>query len=314
MDQSQKDKILGENTQDEKAAEEKPEEQSILEKKVHKMVANLERKIITPEAAAMLLFAAAVFGILSAGFVYIQDDGGMDTRDPSSGSVAGYVADHLGNPVQNALVSIAPGGLELRTDNAGYYYFPSVLPGNYDLSATAPGYKVQVYRIDVDGFRPQMHMFALEQGVGVIYEDRTLPPPSPSFGDIKIFIGTLFLFGAISALVASFLTIRKKRFKTALFFAVMGVLSYGFLAGSILAGIAAVFIMTEKHQYGGKKEELLCKMCRKMIKKSEGYVECRCSETYHITCASGNKCLICNQNFTEMIVSEGTQHNESIKA
>ncbi|MCK4718680.1 MAG: carboxypeptidase regulatory-like domain-containing protein [Thermoplasmata archaeon] len=275
-----------------------------IDKNILEIVLKLERKIITPESTALLLFSAFIFGIAATGLVFIQADPEMSHAEVAEGNVAGRIVDSDGKYIEGAVVKLKELDREVETNKYGYFYFPSVSPGKYDLMASAAGYTVKIYHIEVDGTHPRMYLFSLPPGSGSEYTDMTSPPSPPSYGAMRLFIGSVFLLGSICALLASVSAFKRKGFKRTLTLASLGVLSYGFIVGSILAGMAALFIMTEKHSYGKEeeeeeKEELFCGICDLSIDKEEGYVECRCGTAYHFQCSLGTVCSSCGQIFNQ---------------
>lgn len=71
-----------------------------------------------------------------------------------SGSVQGTVKSSAsGKAVPGATVTLSPGTLATVTDSTGYYGFPSVTPGTYTLTVTAPGYQPYSQTITVQSGR-----------------------------------------------------------------------------------------------------------------------------------------------------------------
>ena len=67
-----------------------------------------------------------------------------------TGSIAGTILDPFGNVVQGTNVSIRgtnTGSVySTVSSSTGYYVFPSVRPGNYDITVTAAGFKTEVHQ------------------------------------------------------------------------------------------------------------------------------------------------------------------------
>ena len=69
----------------------------------------------------------------------------LATAQTDTGSIGGYVKDPSGGVVPKAKVTITDEGTgavhTLTTDGAGYYVAPNLPPGNYTMSADAPGFR-----------------------------------------------------------------------------------------------------------------------------------------------------------------------------
>ena len=59
------------------------------------------------------------------------------------------VANLLGLPISGATVSLTPGGLTTTTNGNGAFYFPSVAPGIYTVTVSAPLYTTTSQTITV---------------------------------------------------------------------------------------------------------------------------------------------------------------------
>jgi hypothetical protein len=84
---------------------------------------------------SLLLYVMLTFAVLLSNPAYAQVAGA---------TLAGTVTDTSGAAVPNAKVSIKNGstGVErdITTDSAGFYSAPNLLPGVYDITASAPGF------------------------------------------------------------------------------------------------------------------------------------------------------------------------------
>src|SRR5665213_4429886 len=89
--------------------------------------------------AALAVFVVIAIGILGASQTYAQVSGA---------SLSGTVKDSSGAVIPNAQVSItdvATGVVRnATTDSSGFYSAPNLLPGDYEVSVTAPGFSTQV--------------------------------------------------------------------------------------------------------------------------------------------------------------------------
>ncbi|MBZ5661000.1 MAG: TonB-dependent receptor [Acidobacteriia bacterium] len=89
--------------------------------------------------AALAVFVVMAISILGAGQAYAQVSGA---------SLSGTVKDSSGAVILNAQVSVtdvATGVIRnVTTDSSGLYSAPNLLPGNYEVSVTAPGFSTQM--------------------------------------------------------------------------------------------------------------------------------------------------------------------------
>jgi hypothetical protein len=62
-----------------------------------------------------------------------------------SGQISGYVVDQSGSSIPNSTVSLTNDLTSqtrtAKTDTAGSFVFPNLVPGNYSLSATQAGFR-----------------------------------------------------------------------------------------------------------------------------------------------------------------------------
>ncbi|GEM_PF-5075925 len=277
-----------------------------------------ERRIFSPETVALLLVAAFLFGVLSVVFVLAQTQPEFKTPQGTAGDVAGFVRDTNGTPLVGAAVRLKPEGLTTYTNYNGYYLFENVSAGEHEISISMPGYTTAVIRIYVDGQSSRLYDAVLSEGNGTVLQDLRPPRSPPSFIEMKYFLASVFAAGSVSALMGAICSWRREHFRRTLLFAVVGILSYGFLAGSILAGVAVFFLMGQKYAFGTEREEkgerradtdtftipvsdqkLVCYLCNGEIEKGRGYIECGCGATYHLSCGLGKRCVVCGQEFVE---------------
>src|SRR5882672_2350900 len=93
----------------------------------------------TKARGVLALFVIFAIGILSTCTVYAQVAGA---------TLTGTVTDPLGAvipKVQISITTVATGVTRnVVTDNAGLYNAPNLLPGNYEVTMTVPGFSTQV--------------------------------------------------------------------------------------------------------------------------------------------------------------------------
>jgi len=97
------------------------------------------RGLLEKVAVAFFIFSALVLVLLTPVRVYAQVSGA---------TITGTVSDATGAVIPNAQVSmknVATGEVrEVATNAAGFYSAPNLLPGNYEVTASAPGFSTQV--------------------------------------------------------------------------------------------------------------------------------------------------------------------------
>ena len=97
-------------------------------------------KLATRNSLAMrVLFCLAV------GLTVVCSAGRAATAQVLYGSIAGTLTDETGAVVPKAVVTVTNTSTGLSrqatTDGAGYYSFPNLLEGSYDLSVSATGFR-----------------------------------------------------------------------------------------------------------------------------------------------------------------------------
>src|SRR6202047_4672100 len=97
------------------------------------------RGLLKKVAVAFFIFPALVLVLLTTVRVYAQVSGA---------TITGTVSDATGAVIPNAQVSmknLATGEVrEVATNAAGFYSAPNLLPGSYEVTASAPGFSTQV--------------------------------------------------------------------------------------------------------------------------------------------------------------------------
>ena len=228
-------------------------EESLIEKiedigeEVVEDLAILEKKIVSPRTAAFLLLAAAVLGLLSALIILDEQTPTFEQPAVKFNNIAGYVQYENDTPVKGAEVSLLRTKYLTETSPDGYYVLESVPSTDYTLKFSKEGYKDVVIYIRVVGDRPMTYDVTMLPGTGATVKDER-PEPVHLY-ETNLIFGVMITLASISALVASLLAFAQKRFVLSVASAGIGVLSYGFMIGSVLAVIALIFILLSRTEY-----------------------------------------------------------------
>lgn len=80
---------------------------------------------------------------------------------PELGDICGTVKDNEGHAIQNATVSLEPGGSSRHTNSEGYYIFEKLAPQEYTVKASANGYVTDTRTVLVEIDRTKVVDFSL---------------------------------------------------------------------------------------------------------------------------------------------------------
>ena len=199
------------------------------------------RRAITT-AGAFLLIASGL-GFVTAVGVF-QQAGSAHSADLPQNPVAlqGTVTEQDGTAVEGATVRVVGGQNENTTNSFGWYYLSPVTPGTYEVEASKPGYQTVRKTIEVRPLIPRFVGFELNPG-----NETLVVPPERAASFIDPAVGTV-LFGAavflssIAALLGGLSAIAHRRYLVAVVGAVGGVITWGFVVGSVLSLVALAIL------------------------------------------------------------------------
>lgn len=199
------------------------------------------RRAITT-AGAFLLIASAL-GFVTA-FGVFQQAGSSPSGDLPQNPVGlqGTVTEFDGTAVEGATVRVVGGQNENTTNSFGWYYLAPVKPGTYEVEASKPGYQTVRKTIEVRPLITRFVGFELNPG-----NETLVVPPERVASFIDPAVGTV-LFGvaifmcSIGALLGGLSAIAHRRYLVAVVGAVGGVITWGFVVGSLLSLVALAIL------------------------------------------------------------------------
>ena len=208
--------------------------------------------------AAMLLLVVFILGISNA-FVTLAFGLGQDADDTPDNAVtvAGTVYYKDEGVVEGAYVELVGTDREYTTTAEGKYWLHDVKPGEITIKVTHEDYGTAIVKAEIEDRKgelpPEFDVMLPDKG------EETKKDLTNGSGDgMKVntvfFLSFLvFLFASLFALLGAISCLLSRNFKTAKYGAFVGVLSFGFLIGSILAFAAVLLILVSKKEFEKKR-------------------------------------------------------------
>jgi hypothetical protein len=178
-----------------------------------------------------------------------------------------------GRALEDVNVTLSTGSANFSgsSDDQGLVVMEKIVTGEMDLIITKEGYKTVKSGITIKKGSPNVIDVPMEKGSEaeeqpiLVHQFRT-KRYSGLFTNVA---ASLMFLSSLMALISAFFVYRKEFFSLALFSAFLSIFSFGFLAGSILALIAAVLIIFSYDGFSHTHTllEMLEKMRRDNLKK-----------------------------------------------
>ena len=209
--------------------------------------------------ASLLLFIVFILGITNAFFtlffgISLGANEGVDENIKFTLTGTVYFKDE--NVVENAKVELVGENRSTYTNPEGKYWFYNLTKGVFQLRVTHDDYGTAVVKFKIKGrsgeLPEEMDVVLPEKG-----KETHLDLTEEEGNVIKVrtvFLITFLIlfFSSIFALLAAISCLLSKNFQTATYGAFIGVLSWGFLLGSILALLSLVLILFSKKEFEKK--------------------------------------------------------------
>jgi hypothetical protein len=198
------------------------------------------------QLAGLLLLAVAVLGLFAATATAIKWSGYDSPWDePATASLYGSVIDVNGTALEN--VRVAAGGQQTFSDGEGRYFLHNLTSGELKVTFFSPGYRTDSTWIDLRPAATNLLNAQLEPGDGHDVTDQRSNvarpwPPSAAQAPVLAVMALLALLGGGAALL-------ERHFRLALFGAVAGILSWGFLLGSLLSLAALLLLLGDRERF-----------------------------------------------------------------
>ena len=208
---------------------------------------NLGEKPKTPSQwAGVLLSIVFVLGILS-GVAYGLKWSDQETQWDNEGlcAVHGTVIDESGNTLEGVKVEI--GDKKTYTNEQGKYYLYDLTGDEARLNFVMEGYGTVVVWMNIraDGTNiMEIEMNEGEEQTNYDYRKNVAKPWPPNYA-----LAPIFMIASMVALIGSSAALLHQNFRIAVLGCLFGVLSYGFLIGSVLSVVALSLLLVDRERF-----------------------------------------------------------------
>ena len=208
---------------------------------------NLGEKPKTPSQwAGVLLSIVFVLGILS-GVAYGLKWSDQETQWDNEGlcAVHGTVIDESGNTLEGVKVEI--GDKKTYTNEQGKYYLYDLTGDEARLNFVMEGYGTVVVWMNIraDGTNiMEIEMNEGEEQTNYDYRKNVAKPWPPNYA-----LAPIFMIASMVALIGSSAALLHQNFRIAVLGCLFGVLSYGFLIGSVLSVVALSLLLVDRGRF-----------------------------------------------------------------
>lgn len=213
-------------------------------------LSNLNEKPKTPaQWAGILLSIVFVLGILS-GIAYGIKWNNQDSQWNSEGlsSILGTIIDIDGEPIEGAKIEA---NNKIRYSNPqGKYYLYDLVGDEVQITFTMEGYGNVIVWINIRSEGTNILNIELLEGNTQKYDYRKdiAEPWPPNYA-----LAPIFMISAMVTLMGSSAALLQQNFKTAIAGCLFGIISYGFLIGSILSVIALSLLLVDRESFERKR-------------------------------------------------------------
>lgn len=203
------------------------------------------RKIPWNKYASAAFMTAFVLGIANAAVSLMYSSGVVSPaemfQNPTC-ELAGEVTDISGHPLVNATVVVTDATRSAFTNRDGWYVLKGLSPGSHRVEAAAEGYNTMSIRTDLQPNLLNMVDFTLEKGGRDVVLDEKMAPDFGQASSSYRWAVPMLVFFSVCALAAAILSFRQNGSRLVLvILGCLGILSFGFVAGSILAIAGIIF-------------------------------------------------------------------------
>ena len=199
--------------------------------------------------AGILLSIVFVLGLLSGVMYGLKWNNQEDQWDNNGlSSVHGSVIDENGNAMEG--VAVYGGNKQTTTNKQGQYYLYDLQGEEVSILFSIEGYKDVSVWIDIRSGGVNILEVELEKGDGNIQEDyrkQVAKPWPPNYA-----LAPIFMISALITLMGSAAALLQENFKIAITGCLFGIISYGFLIGSILSVVALTLLLIDYQKFNNK--------------------------------------------------------------
>ena len=212
--------------------------------------------------AGIILVIVALLGFFAGGTYFmhwteyetIVDDVGLV-------NVQGVIQTDDGNPLENVEITLNGQNWTWTSNEQGRFYIYDVEGGIREITFNLENYEEQTQKIELEVGRINVVNAILEEGncsSDCGYIDKTFEVDNPA--EISLVLSVIIILFSVVTLYGSIAALRKSDFSMALIGSIAGVLSYGFMLGSILSIVAMLMIFSDRDAFESvlntKKENL----------------------------------------------------------
>ena len=199
--------------------------------------------------AGILLSIVFVLGLLSGVMYGLKWNNQEDQWDNNGlSSVHGSVIDENGNAMEG--VAVYGGNKQTTTNNQGQYYLYDLQGEEISILFSIEGYKDVSVWMDIRSGSANILEVEVEKGDGDIKLDlrkQIAEPWPPNYA-----LAPIFMISALITLMGSAAALLQENFKIAITGCLFGIISYGFLVGSILSVVALALLLIDYQKFNNK--------------------------------------------------------------
>ena len=199
--------------------------------------------------AGILLSVVFVLGLLS-GIMYGLKWNNQEDQWDNNGlsSVHGSVIDEDGNAIEG--VAVYGGDKQTTTNYQGQFYLYDLPGQEISILFSIEGYKDVSVWMDIRSGSANILEVEIEEGDGNIkldYRKQIAEPWPPNYA-----LAPIFMVSALITLMGSAAALLQENFRIAITGCLFGIISYGFLIGSILSVVALALLLTDYQKFNSK--------------------------------------------------------------
>ena len=199
--------------------------------------------------AGILLSIVFVLGLLSGVMYGLKWNNQEDQWDNNGlSSVHGSVIDEDGNAMEG--VAVYGGNKQTTTNTQGQYYLYDLQGEEISILFSIEGYKDVSVWMDIRSGSANILEVEVEKGDGDIKLDlrkQIAEPWPPNYA-----LAPIFMISALITLMGSAAALLQENFKIAITGCLFGIISYGFLIGSILSVVALALLLIDYQKFNSK--------------------------------------------------------------
>ena len=212
--------------------------------------------------AGIILVMVALLGFFAGGTYFMHwTEYEIIVDDVGLVNVQGVIQTDDGNPLENVEITLNGQNWTWTSNEQGRFYIYDVEGGIREITFNLENYEEQTQKIELEVGRINVVNAILEEGdcsSDCEYIDKTFEVDNPA--EISLVLSVIIILFSVVTLYGSIAALRKSDFSMALIGSIAGVLSYGFMLGSILSIVAMLMIFSDRAAFESvlntKKENL----------------------------------------------------------